>query len=133
MEKLNDDIIRYIYSFGYPQHRNYMNQLCKVINTNLKEIKGWQTNRVDHESLCVYIYRTHHKKEIIELYKNYKSCRCCTRHSFYKPNLFRKEENHKVYPNIHYSNTHECLCNCRHITRQIYNSFWMELEYQEDE
>lgn len=126
MERLNEDIIRYIFSFGYPQHRTYMKELCKDINTHLKEIKGWRKNRVNHESLCEYIYRTHNEREIIEVYKNYKSCCCCTRHSFYKPNLFRKEENHKVYPNIHYSVNNVCVCNCRHITRQIYNSFWMD-------
>ena len=126
MEQLNEDIIRYIYSFGYPQHRTYMNQISKDINIKLKEIKGWPKNRVNHESLCEYVYRTHNETEIIELYRNYKSCHCCTRHSFYKPKLFSKEENHKVYPNIHYSHNYECRCNCRHITRQIYNSFWFD-------
>jgi len=130
MDKLfqNEDIMRYIFSFGYPQHRNYMNQVCKDINTNLKCIKDWPKNRVNHESLCDFIYRTHNDKEIIELYNIYKRCHCCTRHSSYKPNIISKQENNKTYPNHHYNDNqkHECLCNCRHITRQIYASFWYD-------
>ena len=34
---MNEDIIRHIYSFGYPEHRIYMKQLCKQLNRVLIE------------------------------------------------------------------------------------------------
>lgn len=123
MYKMNEDIIRHIYSFGYPEHRMYMKQLCKDIhiNGNINPI-GWPQNRRNGEALCVFLRRKTYE-ELIDLYKTYKQCQCCTRHCYYKPNLVN--EHVKLEPNPYYSyvNLNDvCNCKCRHNLRIVYNA-----------
>jgi hypothetical protein len=122
---MNEDIMRHIYSFGYPEHRVYMKQLSKDIhiNGNINPI-GWPENRLKGEALCVFLRRKTYE-ELIDLYKTYKQCRCCTRHCYYKPNLVTMNENVKLEPNPYYSyeNLNElCPCKCRHNLRLVYRA-----------
>jgi hypothetical protein len=138
----NKDILRLIYSFGYPTHRIYMKELSEKINNvltgNMDPI-GWPKNRVHGEALCTFLYREKTYDELICLYNKYKKCQCCTRHCYYKPKLYYLDENHKLEPNPYYTYTnppdgrfmvptiyHHCTCKCRTHMRHVY----MALVYQ---
>lgn len=123
----NEDLKRYIYSFGYPSHRVFMRQICNELNTTLTEpteILGWPEESNDGESLCCFVNRTYTKQQIVELFNAYRWCYCCTRHSYYKPTLFSAEKNDKLDPNPHYTYQEECQCNCRNTCRHLYVGYW---------
>lgn len=123
----NDDLKRYIYSFGYCGHRVFMRQICNELNTTLTEpteILGWPQESLDGESLCCFVNRTYTKEQIIELFNLYRYCYCCTRHSYYKPTLFSAKKNDKPDPNPHYTYQEECSCNCRNTCRHLYVGYW---------
>jgi len=119
----NEDIMRHIYSFGYPEHRIYMKQLCKEINTDLPDLSNWKQNRINLEIMSTYLKRTYKRVELIELNHKYNKCRCCTRHSYNKPNLLNRELNLRLRQKPYYENI--CKCNCRHITRHIFKAYWL--------
>lgn len=123
---MNEDIIRHIYSFGYPEHRIYMKQLCKQLNRVLSgdiHPTGWPENRIGGEALCTFLQREKTYEELIDLYYTYKNCKCCTRHSCYKPNLAEMDYNHKLNPNPYYTKKrkyYNCQCQCRVLVRHVY-------------
>ena len=89
IRKLNDDIIRHIYSFGYAEHRIYMKEMSKSIQVcGDYDPMGWPQNQVNDELLSTFLIRTHTRNEIINLFNTYKRCKCCTRHACFKPGLF---------------------------------------------
>lgn len=137
MEKLfeNKDIMRHIYSFGYPEHRNYMKRLSYEMDTNLTGFnitpKDWPKDRRHGESLCSFLAREKSRSELIDMYHMYKNCHCCSRHCYYKPNLYELNENPKLIPNPHYETTptgmcklkfYTCKCNCRSYIRHVYTA-----------
>lgn len=134
---MNDDIIRHIFSFGYPEHRTYMKQLSKEINVcGDYDPIGWSENRVNGELLCNFLRRTHTRNEIIHLFNTYKKCKCCTRHACFKPDLFNMKLNPRLNPNPYYrykdehifypTKYHFCLCKCRHNIRHVYVAYWLK-------
>lgn len=135
MEQLfeNKDIMRLIYSFGYPEHRIYMKKLCYKLDTVLSNlyITHWPKKRICNEPLSTFLARERTRYELIFMYKAYKKCQCCTRHCYYKPNLTTKNENTKLNPNPYYSNVpngmsktkfYGCKCLCRLYIRHVYTA-----------
>ena len=131
----NKDIMRLIYSFGYPQHRIYMKQLCYQMDTVLTGYnitpKNWPKDCIGGESLCSFLARTKSRDELIDMYHIYKNCHCCTRHCYYKPNLYELNENIKINPNPHYAippngmskkKFYGCKCGCRSYIREVYSA-----------
>jgi hypothetical protein len=121
---MNEDIVRHIYSFGYPEHRLYMKQLCKEINSvlsgNIYPV-GWPENRIGGEALCTFLQREKTYEELIDLYETYKNCKCCTRHCCYKPKLATMDYNCKLNPNPYYTRKYyKCNCQCRALMRHVY-------------
>ena len=129
MEQLfeNKDIMRLIYSFGYAEHRHYMKEMSKSIRVcgNYDPI-GWPENRVNDEALPTFLKRKS-RTELIDLYNRYNKCRCCTRHSYFKPKLFEMRLNPKITPNPYYKTdeTTECACVCRHRARLVFIVYWL--------
>ena len=139
IRKLNDDIIRHIYSFGYAEHRIYMKEMSKSIHVcGDYDPIGWPQNRVNGELLNTFLIRTHTRNELIDLFNKYNRCKCCTRHACFKPNLFNMELNPRLKPNPYYrynvkedfifypTKYHFCLCKCRHNSRHVYVAYWLK-------
>lgn len=125
----HEDIKRHIYSFGYPKHRIYMKEICKRINTPYDFI--YQLNRewdgYDALSMTQYLHTRYSYIELKQLYLITKRCNCCTRHSYYKPNLCAIQLNAKTNPNPHYSiYSTTCVCHCRSLSRHIYYAYWYD-------
>lgn len=130
---LCDDILRDVYSFGYPNHRVYMKEICQEIELNHETIHkylsyAWEQNGelelYDGNSMSDYIKRQFHRHEIMHMFRYYKKCRCCTRHSHYKPDITRQQRNPKPDHNPHYTHDTTCLCSCRHMSRHLYSAYF---------
>jgi hypothetical protein len=124
----NDDIIRYIYSFGYPEHRKHIKNIMFQIKTDIYYLSrvilsDWSETYIGLP-LQHYFDLCYKKDEIKTFYLKYKTCRCCTRHSYYKPDLINHNYNEKQNP-CYYddSKTCECECDCRHMSRILYKSY----------
>lgn len=132
MESLmeHEDIKRYIYSFGYPEHRIYMKAICQQINTPYDFISQLYREWDGYVALSMtqYLHTRYSSCELHHLYLITKRCNCCTRHSYYKPNLSAIQQNTKTNPNPHYSIIYSttCSCHCRSLSRQIYNAYWYD-------
>ena len=126
----NEDIIRYIYSFGYPEYRSHMDNICFQINTTHQHITyqlfGEWNDSMTSESLGVYCRENYERPKILELYKKYMKCYCCTRHSYYKPDILKKKYNKKKEICYYQSDETGCECECRHMTRHLYTSYWLD-------
>ena len=134
----NIDLQRHIYSFGYPELRTHMKNICKQINTDesLIDLNNWvndinlkRLNGGGLISLDKYIRKNCSKHDIIAMYDICKRCHCCTRHACYKPKLFQKQKNSKLQPNPYYIKENiflndACPCICRHISRFLYRAYW---------
>ena len=125
----NEDIIRHICSFGYPEYRTHLTTICSQIKSNHAKISEKLSNEWEqcqnYNSLTSYIGYVYPRKDILEMYYQYKKCHCCTRHSHYKPDIIRKKVNKKPR-NSYYTTTEDCLCDCRHMTRHLYHGFWYQ-------
>lgn len=128
--QLCDDIIRDIYSFGYPNHRVYMKDICKRIESNHDTLDkylsdSWYQNSLhdNHNTpMDIFIKTQFTQTEMVNMFNYYKKCRCCTRHSYYKPDIKRQHFNPKPEYNPHYTNDTTCLCTCRHMSRHLYSA-----------
>lgn len=126
---LCDDIIRDIYSFGYPNHRKYMKDICRMIESNHTSIHkhlhdSWYRNNTAIP-ITEFINAEFTQTEIVVMFQYYKKCKCCTRHSYYKPNIKSQHFNPKPAYNPHY-NTHNitCYCPCRNMSRHLYLAYF---------
>lgn len=129
---LCDDILRDVYSFGYPNHRVYMKDICAMIETNHDTIHNnlsyaWERNgELDLSggaSMSEFIRRHFNRHEILYMFRRYKNCRCCTRHSYYKPDIKCRQHNPKPTHNPHYTYDSTCSCPCRHMSRHLYSAY----------
>jgi|AntAceMinimDraft_1070359.scaffolds.fasta_scaffold01891_16 hypothetical protein len=78
-----------------------------------------------NEPIRDFIHRTCSKEKILTLYAYTNSCYCCKRHCQYKPNLLGGEPNHNPkHPSYTYDK--KCDCNCRHMSRHLYEAYYMK-------
>ena len=125
--ELSQDIIIHIYSFGDPKHRILMKDICKKIGTNHKKINKRLINYYNNygreeESLFMFIRSRFSRPDILNMFKYYKKCHCCTRHCHYKPDILKQEFNIKPQNSNDYSDN-SCKCQCRHISRHLYLAY----------
>ena len=127
---LCDDIIRDIYSFGYPNHRVYMRNTCDSISSTHHPIQEVIQDAWDEEGggecMSEIIKSQFIPTDILYMFHYYKKCRCCTRHSYYKPDIKCQQFNPKPNYNPHYNRdyTDECACVCRHMSRHLYSAYY---------
>tara|TARA_B110000114_G_C15037965_1_gene375782 strand:+ start:683 stop:1159 length:477 start_codon:yes stop_codon:yes gene_type:complete len=127
----NLDLIRYIYSFGYPEHRFYM----KMIIFHIKNKKNKMIHNIDcilrdwefYESSLYYgaiydlfLHKLLNKQTQFKLIKQLGKCCCCNRHCQNKPKVVDNEIVYH-YDNKHYDIDKECNCNCRILSRDLYH------------
>lgn len=130
---LCDDILRDVYSFGYPNHRVYMKDICTLIGTNHETIHKdlsylWELNGElewhGGTSMDKFIKTQFTQTDILHMFHYYKKCRCCTRHSYYKPDIKCRQLNPKPAHNPHYTRDNTCSCPCRHMSRHLYCAYF---------
>jgi len=123
--KKNDDLIRLIYSFGYPEHRTYMNEIVSHFDENNFKIENnIKCIRRDYNIYCglteypssldMFITDLFSKEEQHILLKQMLSCRCCSRHSHSKPHnliIYCCDVVEETSTDVH------CHCSCRHLSR----------------
>jgi len=129
LSDLNDDIIRDIYSFGYPTHRVYMRDICTSIGSNHHIIDNrinayWNENYQEGGSMTLFIKKHFTKRDILYIFHYYKKCRCCTRHSYYKPDIRHQQFNPKPEQTPYYIHDDTCSCTCRHMSRHLFNAYF---------
>jgi hypothetical protein len=130
------DLIRHIYSFGDPDHRQQMIEICK-------ELRHENVSRYGKEllsSIPKYYYehstKDAHSEFMLESLKQFfrcGRCQCCSRHAHRKPTMIRdppygylcleREERH-VPEDKHLE---PCDCSCRKIMRCLIHEFAREL------
>lgn len=111
----NEDLKRHIFSFGYPEHREFTKSL-NLLTVNCDPfIKIYETES-GHRCIHEYIIEEYSETEMIEWMVYFNSCRCCTRHSHYKPYLSADGVNIPMNPR---NEMNDCKCSCRSLARDF--------------
>jgi len=112
------DLLRLIYSFGDPTHREFTRNLKIELKSKAREIYYYfQANRGKYKDIYMYLEK-HSKQEIEEYLKTFKRCFCCTRHSNQMPILSNTKvviTGHSVFEN----HPKKCDCPCRSLSRNF--------------
>ena len=117
----NKDLVSLIYSFG-PGHREQMKQVYDSFKTSTKCLLSPVPNEMKHHP---------NLDKFIEFFV-LKRCRCCSRHSHGKPNIYMEHgevvfEVKRYQERVPEGNIKECDCSCRKDCR---NLLW-ELAYEQ--
>ena len=106
----NEDLKRHIFSFGYPEHRTLMRGLIQELQLDMSLFP-------DHGSITDQV-GSYDVLEQLKWFDYLNRCRCCSRHSHYKPYILGCEG---IYPvnmgKIPEGNVIECKCPCRSFAR----------------
>lgn len=133
MEKVwqNTDLLRLIYSFGYPEHRKHMKHIVQYFRKKVKKIKfnlrclrrDFALYNASHNyisSLDRMLPELLTQTEQYILLHQMIDCRCCSRHSHGKPVRSRLWLNENSSYG-HHDNI-DCECWCRHMSRILNHS-----------
>jgi hypothetical protein len=121
------DIITLICSFGHPDHRLNMKEICNEIDMKSYEFKRniqhlyneyWHLYRLELIPCLVDYFESYITTEVIEIFfKQCTTCYCCTRHCHNRPKSLSTDE---VTIAEETSQTEaDCDCYCRHLARHI--------------
>jgi hypothetical protein len=109
----NEDLKRLIFSFGYPEHRAFTRNLTRELHVDMNTFQY-------HGSITEYI-ETCTVMEQLKWLEYFNRCRCCSRHSHYKPYI--NSDYGGMYPvnmgRIPEGNVVECDCPCRSFARYM--------------
>jgi hypothetical protein len=108
------DLLRMIYSFGDPTHRELTRMLEQELEAKERPFEKYMTLEpyIPMETLL-------HQTSTLELMvylSNFNRCFCCARHSNQKPNWSNKTIV-ITGPCVFESKKNDCECNCRHLSR----------------
>lgn len=128
----NEDLLRIIYSFGYPKHREYIKEIVSTfhykhskrnnIMTCLKyDWNLYASNNPHYSTMDSFMSDLLSEKEQEYILRQMIQCRCCTRHSHNKPIMVDKTFYYKQ-SNKRYYNDVDCKCSCRNLSRQLWHS-----------
>ena len=106
----NEDLKRHIFSFGYPDHRVLMRDVSRELQVDMSTFPYSESITGLVESFPI--------TEQLKWFDYLNRCRCCSRHSHYKPYL---DGRGGIYPvnmgRIPEGNVVECNCPCRSFAR----------------
>lgn len=112
----NTDLVRHIYSFGDPCHRDFTSSLKWDIKAYPKlfeyRFRLWMGKNSSSRPLQDYLDQ-YSIEELEHYLQNFKRCHCCTRHSMNIRESITSE------PAVFQNYTFNCDCVCRHLTRGI--------------
>jgi hypothetical protein len=112
------DLIRLIYSFGTPEHREFTRTLKTDLQSKAIHFEEYfQRNRDMYTDIFV-CFEKHSKRELEGQLTTYARCFCCSRHSINMPILSNK----KVLmtgPSVFENRPTFCRCPCRSLSRDF--------------
>ena len=120
------DLLRYIYSFGDPEHRKAMHKLVGQIQYTPYDFKyefADHKSRMrpeDRDAYSIYMYLDQVPRErLLKLLSEYKRCYCCKRHNTQKPMFHHGQlmTFRGVVTDVRPGP--KCRCVCRHYSRII--------------
>jgi hypothetical protein len=129
----NKDLLRIIYSFD-PQHRIRMKDIIyhfeyenfktqhniKCIMNNYYSYVNYNSNRNISSSLHTFFRQSFETQQLENLLNQMIKCRCCNRHSHFKP--IRLNNSYYYIKSIMRYKKNECECLCRTIGRILFFS-----------
>ena len=116
------DVIRLICSFGYPEHKQYMHQICAqlryhlsgLLQHNLYVLKKELLKMVTHTSAKTFLKYEADRTVLHDFLQQCVRCCCCSKHCHNRPtNSFTDEVS------VGENSSTECPCKCRSISRDI--------------
>ena len=120
----SDDLLRHIYGYGDPVHREYMAWIGYELERCVfsKVPRQYPYSRTDSAQMCG---RT--MKDTLERFFQHRRCMCCSRHAHNKPKLYLDQHPHGQWIVIDKRTTYvpecrdrgDCECECRHEMRQL--------------
>ena len=134
IKQLPSEVITLICSFGYPEYKEHMNEICHEITnytgTGLAEY-NMKLLYDDYYNIQNYInnsyitsiqdYLIHAvKNEVLEdLFIQCTRCYCCSKHCHNRPTNYYGDE---VSIGENFETSEQCHCNCRQLARSIKRS-----------
>ena len=135
IKQLPSEVITLIYSFGYPEYKEHMNEIChEIINYTGTGLVQYNLNllREDYYNVhnyyvnnyyvtCMVDYLIHAvNNEVLEdLFIQCTRCYCCSKHCHNRPKNYYTDE---VSIGENFETSEQCHCNCRQIARSIKRS-----------
>jgi hypothetical protein len=128
IKNLPAEVISLICSFGYPEYKEYMKEICYQINNYTGTgLLNYNLNILDQEYeyllriryvRCMQEFLTYAVDEKImqDLFKQCTKCCCCSKHGHNRPINYYTDE---VSIGENFIDEDECKCNCRHLSRHI--------------
>jgi hypothetical protein len=119
------DLVRLIYSFGYPEHRVLTQYIAQEIREDVHEItyerlywiESMTPDRREGDiSLTRFLEEV--PMDLLKLLNGYKRCYCCQRHNKNKP-IIHEGQIHTFKGVVTERNAYpcDCGCPCRHYSR----------------
>ena len=119
----NQDLVRLIYSFGFPEHRLHTKKVCNRLLYH-HYCRTDKPLAKDLLSPVPNLMKHHREWKLYVEFFVYKRCMCCSRHSHRKPSIYLEEGtivfdwgNETVVPEA--IDRNDCDCVCRHKCRRI--------------
>ena len=125
IKMLPPDVITLIYSFGYPEHREYMNKIGNQLrlfkyNINLLYENYLKLYRMDYlHSVQEFLTYAVDDEVLEDLFKQCTRCYCCSKHCHNRPNNYYTNE---VSIGENFNTDEICHCKCRSLSRMIKRS-----------
>jgi hypothetical protein len=124
------DVITLIYSFGYPEYKEHMKEVCYqltnytgtgLVQYNLNLLRQDYYNVHDSYVTCMVDYLIHAvNNEVLEdLFIQCTRCYCCSKHCHNRPTNYYGDE---VSIGENFETSEQCHCNCRQLARSIKRS-----------
>lgn len=130
IKTLPSEVITLICSFGYPEYKEYMKEVCHQLTNytgtglaeyNIKLLFHDYYNVYDHYVTCMQDYLIHAvNDEVLEdLFIQCTRCYCCSKHCHNRPTNYYTDD---VSIGENFETSEQCHCNCRQLARMIKRS-----------
>lgn len=106
---------RHIFSFGYPEHIEFTKSLTKILKVDCDRFEETFWKNSWGRPMRTYLIEEFTEAERMVWMHYFNRCKCCTRHSHYKP--YMDEDCVKIISNSSTTRDDLCQCMCRHFAR----------------
>lgn len=117
------DVIRLICSFGYPEHKTYMKEVCaevrhqlSVLNHNMGLLQKEKLKMILPTGTQWFLKYEADKNVLHDFFQQCIRCCCCSKHCNNRPTNYLTDE---VSVGENFSSGEPCHCKCRSISRDI--------------
>ena len=119
------DLLRLIYSFGTPEHRQFTKMLKEDLQSQAIAFDEYFQNNRDIYPDIDTCLDTHSKQSMEKYVRSSSRCFCCSRHSKYKPSLSKDTLTATgPSPSVFDNSTAHCDCPCRSLARNFISNMF---------